>query len=214
MLRNRLASTLLAGAVMVAAAVSASAQDSAVAKPVAKPAAAKTTAKKKGAIQAVMDREASPAGPFAHLSFTQRDSVIEHTRSLLGVKYKWAGLNPAKGLDCSGIVKYVFAKLGVELPHRAAELAKLGDPVVKDTAAMQPGDLLVFGKPGKRISHVGIYVGDGKMIHASSSSHHVVETEVVKYRPAGGLQWKGVRRIVGLDSTAIIEDPEPIPPQH
>ena len=98
----------------------------------------------------------------------QRDSIIEHTRSLLGVRYKWAGLNPAKGLDCSGIVKYVFAKLGVELPHRAAELAKLGDSIEKDTAAMQPGDLLVFGK-GKRISHVGIYVGDGMMIHASSS---------------------------------------------
>ena len=209
MLRTRLASTLLAGFVMFAAAVPASAQQAAAAKP-----AAKTPVKKKGAVQAVMEREASPAGPFAHLSFTQRDSIIEHTRSLLGVKYKWAGLNPAKGLDCSGIVKYVFAKLGVELPHRAAELAKLGDPIVKDTAAMQPGDLLVFGKPGKRISHVGIYVGDGKMIHASSSSNHVVEAEVVKYRPAGGLQWRGVRRIVGLDSTAIENDPEPSPTKH
>lgn len=162
----------------------------------------------KKAVQAVTEREANPAGPFAILTSMQRDSIIDHTRSLLGVKYKWAGLNPAKGLDCSGIVKYVFAKLGVELPHRAAELAKMGDPILRDTAAMQPGDLLVFGK-GKRISHVGIYVGDGKMIHASSSSHHVVETEVVKYRPAGGLQWKGVRRIVALDTTAIENDPEP-----
>jgi cell wall-associated NlpC family hydrolase len=169
-------------------------------------------ARKKGAVQAVTEREANPAGPFARLSSMQRDSIIEHTRNLLGVKYKWAGLNPAKGLDCSGIVKYVFAKLGVELPHRAAELAKMGDPITKDTAAMQPGDLLVFGKAGKRISHVGIYVGDGKMIHASSSSHHVVETEVVKYRPAGGLQWKGVRRIVALDSATIENEPEPLPP--
>jgi cell wall-associated NlpC family hydrolase len=166
---------------------------------------------KKGAVQAVTEREANPAGPFARLSSMQRDSIIEHTRNLLGVKYKWAGLNPAKGLDCSGIVKYVFAKLGVELPHRAAELAKMGDPITKDTAAMQPGDLLVFGKAGKRISHVGIYIGDGKMIHASSSSHHVVETEVVKYRPAGGLQWKGVRRIVALDSATIENEPEPLP---
>jgi cell wall-associated NlpC family hydrolase len=163
------------------------------------------------AVKAVTTRQANPAGPFARLTSTQRDSIIDHTRSLLGVKYKWAGLNPAKGLDCSGIVKYVFAKLGVELPHRAAELAKLGDPITKDTAAMQPGDLLVFGK-GKRISHVGIYVGEGMMIHASSTSHHVVETPVVKYRPAGGLQWKGVRRIVSLDSLAIENDPEPIPP--
>jgi len=77
----------------------------------------------------------------------------------------------------------------------------------------QPGDLLVFGK-GKRISHVGIYVGDGMMIHASSTSHHVVETPVVKYRPAGGLQWRGVRRIVAIDTTVIESTPDssiPIP---
>ncbi|MFI5245816.1 MAG: C40 family peptidase, partial [Gemmatimonadales bacterium] len=137
---------------------------------VAFPAAAQQVASKsprKGAIQAVTEREANPAGPFARLTSLQRDSIIEHTRNLLGVRYKWAGLNPAKGLDCSGIVKYVFAKLGIELPHRAAELAKLGGSIEKDTSAMQPGDLLVFGK-GKRISHVGIYVGDGMMIHASS----------------------------------------------
>ncbi len=184
--------TLLAGTLIFAVAIPASAQQSTPVK-----------ARKKGAVEAVTEREANPAGPFARLTSIQRDSIIDHTRSLLGVRYKWAGLNPAKGLDCSGIVKYVFAKLGIDLPHRAAELAKLGDPITKDTAAMQPGDLLVFGKIGKRISHVGIYVGDGKMIHASSSSHHVVETEVEKYRPAGGLQWKGVRRIVALDSTVL-----------
>lgn len=199
MIHSRL--TLLAGAILFAVAVPAAAQQKA---------SLKTS--KKGAVQAVTEREANPAGPFARLSSLQRDSIIEHTRSLLGVRYKWAGLNPAKGLDCSGIVKYVFAKLGVELPHRAAELAKMGDPITKDTAAMQPGDLLVFGKAGKRISHVGIYIGDGKMIHASSSSHHVVETEVVKYRPAGGLQWKGVRRIVALNSAAIENEPEPLQP--
>ena len=180
------------------------------AKPQAKSAVVHTPRVKR-AMEAVTEREANPAGPFAILTSVQRDSIIEHTRSLLGVKYKWAGLNPAKGLDCSGIVKYVFAKLGVDLPHHAATLAKMGDPIMKDTAAMQPGDLLVFGK-GKRISHVGIYVGGGMMIHASSTSHHVVETAVVKYRPPGGLQWKGVRRIVALDTTTVDNDPEPNPP--
>jgi cell wall-associated NlpC family hydrolase len=97
----------------------------------------------------------------------------------------------------------VFAKFGIELPHRAAELAKLGDAVTKDTSEMQPGDLLVFGKTGKRISHVGIYIGDGKMIHASSSSKAVVETSVNKYRPPGGLQWRGVRRVIALDTTVV-----------
>jgi cell wall-associated NlpC family hydrolase len=78
---------------------------------------------------------------------------------------------------------------------------------------MLPGDLLVFGK-GKRISHVGIYVGDGMMIQASSSAHHVVETPVNKYRPPGGLQWKGVRRIVALDTTVTESDPDPSPPSR
>ena len=202
--------TLLAGATFFAIAVPAAAQrDTAATKPQNASVAGKARAK--AAVKAVTERQANPAGPFARLTFMQRDSVIEHARNLLGVKYKWAGLNPAKGLDCSGIVKYVFAKLGVELPHRAAELAKLGDPVDKDTAVMQPGDLLVFGKAGMRISHVGIYAGEGMMIQASSNYRHVVETPVVKYRPAGGLQWKGVRRIVAIDST-MLESDEPQPP--
>src|ERR1035437_6211465 len=160
MIHSRL--TLLAGALLFAVAVPAAAQQKASLK-----------IPKKGAVQAVTEREANPAGPFARLSSLQRDSIIEPTRSLLGVKYKWAGLNPARGRDGGGSVKCVLARLGAELPHRAAELAKMGDPITKDTAAMQPGDLLVFGKAGKRISHVGIYIGDGKMIHASSNLHHV-----------------------------------------
>lgn len=159
-------------------------------------------------MKALSERAVNPKGPFARLSALQRDSIVEHTRSLLGTRYKWAGITPEKGLDCSGFVKYVFAKLGIELPHHAADLAKLGGSVTKDTAEMQPGDLLVFGK-GKRISHVGIYVGDGYMIHASSTSRRVVETPVEKYRAPGGLQWKGVRRVFALDSAATDGEPEP-----
>ena len=105
MLRSRL-TILLSGAILCAAAVPAVAQqDTAVRAP-----------KKKGVVQALTERQANPAGPFARLSFIQRDSIIEHTRNLLGVKYKWAGLNPVKGLDCSGIVKYVFAETGNRAP--------------------------------------------------------------------------------------------------
>jgi cell wall-associated NlpC family hydrolase len=212
MMRSRL--TMLVGATVFAVAVPAMAQqDTAIATVSGATTSTLTVAHKaapKRPVESVTERAANPTGPFAVLTSLQRDSIIEHARTLLGVKYKWAGLNPAKGLDCSGIVKYVFAKLGVDLPHHAATLAKMGDPIMKDTAAMLPGDLLVFGK-GKRISHVGIYVGDGMMIQASSSAHSVVETPVVKYRPAGGLQWKGVRRIVALDTTVSENDSEPNP---
>jgi len=154
----------------------------------------------KAPLRALSEREANPRGPFATLSTTQRDSIIGSTRELLGTRYKWAGITPEKGLDCSGFVKYVFAKLGIDLPHSAHELAKLGGLVQRDTSDMRPGDLMVFGK-GKRISHVGIYVGNGIMIHASSSNHKVVETAVAKYHPAKGLQWKGVRRVFSVDTT-------------
>ena len=164
--------------------------------------AGSAAAQKASPVKALTERAANPRGPFAKLNTTQRDSIIENASQLLGVKYKWGGTTPEKGIDCSGFVKYLFAKLGVELPHRAAELAKLGGSINKDTADMQPGDLLVFGK-GKRISHVGMYVGDGKMIHASSSNKRVVEATVMKYRAPGGLQWKGVRRVIALDSTTI-----------
>lgn len=182
---------------------------------IASPLAAQTSAPAKASrpllkapVEAIAARGANPRGPFAKLSAVQRDSIIEHTRSLLGTRYKWAGEKPEKGLDCSGFVKYVFAKLGVALPHSSRALARLGGAVTKDTAEMQPGDLLVFGR-GKRISHVAIYVGDGTMIHASSSFRRVVETPVERYRPPGGLQWKGVRRVIALDSAAAdLEQPE------
>ena len=172
--------------------------------------AAPAAAQGRAPVKALATRGSNPNGPFAKLNVPQRDSIIEHTRSLLGTRYKWAGVTPAKGLDCSGLVKYVFAKLGVVLPHHAADLAKLGDAVTKDTAEMRPGDLLVFGK-GKRISHVGIYVGEGNMIQASSSSHRVIESPVERYRRPGGLQWKGVRRVFALDSIATELDPGPSP---
>ena len=208
---------LILGAVALADAAPVVAQTagsvvSAVAKTTPTAAVRKSVARRpvKAPLEALAERGSNPNGPFAKLNVPQRDSIIEHTRELLGVRYRWAGLNPAKGLDCSGIVKYVFAKLGIELPHRAAELAKLGDAVTKDTSEMQLGDLLVFGK-GKRISHVAIYVGDGMMIHASSTSRRVVETPVVKYRPPGGLQWRGVRRVIALDTVATEGAAEPEP---
>jgi cell wall-associated NlpC family hydrolase len=199
---TRLRTPLLIGVLACAAALPAAAQSSSKGK-----APARKIASAKSPLQAIAEREVNAAGPFARISASQRDSISDSARELLGTRYKWAGITPEKGLDCSGFVKYVFAKLGIDLPHHAAELAKLGGSISKDTSAMKPGDLLVFGK-GKRISHVGIYIGDGKMIHASSSNKSVVETPVVKYRPAGGLQWKGVRRVVAVDSSGGVNLPE------
>ena len=160
-------------------------------------------------VEAIEARGANPRGPFARISTVQRDSIIENSRSLLGIKYKWAGATPERGVDCSGLVQYVFAKLGIDLPHHAADLAKLGETVAHDTSAMQPGDLLVFSKKtSKRISHVGIYVGDGMMVHASSGNKAVVETPIVEYN---GLRLRGVRRVVAVDSASVLDPEHPQP---
>lgn len=158
------------------------------------------TAVRRAPLEAIEARGANPAGPFARLTEGQRDSVVENTRALLGIRYTWAGATPERGVDCSGLVRYVFARLGIDLPHSSAQLARIGEPVGRDTSNMRPGDLLVFSKPkSKRISHVGIYVGDGMMVHASSSSKEVVETPIVEYR---GLTLRGVRRVFAVDSAS------------
>lgn len=155
---------------------------------------------RKAPLEAIEARGANPAGPFARLNEVQRDSIVENLRSMLGVRYKWAGEKPERGLDCSGLVRYVFARLGIDLPHSSQQLARLGAAVGRDTSEMRPGDLLVFSKKqSKRISHVGIYVGDGMMIHASSTSKQVVETPIVEYK---GLLLRSVRRVFAVDTAA------------
>jgi cell wall-associated NlpC family hydrolase len=77
----------------------------------------------------------------------------------LGVPYQWGGGTPA-GFDCSGLVSYVFAQLGVELPHYAAAQYGYGAPVSRDQ--LQPGDLVFFDN----LNHVGIYIGGDEFVDA------------------------------------------------
>jgi cell wall-associated NlpC family hydrolase len=78
----------------------------------------------------------------------------------LGVPYVWGGASPATGFDCSGFVMFVYAQLGVSLPHNAAAQFGYGTPVSRDQLA--PGDLVFFDGLG----HVGIYIGGGEFVHA------------------------------------------------
>jgi cell wall-associated NlpC family hydrolase len=77
----------------------------------------------------------------------------------LGIPYAWGGASPA-GFDCSGLVMYVYAQLGILLPHYAAAQYGFGSPVSRDQ--LQPGDLVFFDG----LSHVGIYIGGGQLVHA------------------------------------------------
>jgi cell wall-associated NlpC family hydrolase len=90
----------------------------------------------------------------------QREKVVMIAKQYLGTRYVWGGAAPG-GFDCSGLTLYVYAQLGVELPHHAASQYELGTYV--DTDQLLPGDLVFFGVPR---NHVGIYVGDGEMLDA------------------------------------------------
>jgi peptidoglycan DL-endopeptidase CwlO len=102
----------------------------------------------------------------------------------LGVPYLWGGASPA-GFDCSGLVMYVYAQLGISLPHYAAAQYNFGTPVAGDQ--LQPGDLVFFDG----LNHVGIYIGGGEMIHAPHTG------DVVKISPLGdfGNGYVGARRL-------------------
>lgn len=90
----------------------------------------------------------------------------------VGVPYRWGGSTP-NGFDCSGFTKYVFAKNGVAIPRTSREQARAGDGVSLDFGEMRPGDILLFAEPGEAVSHVAIYVGSGRIIHASSAMGEV-----------------------------------------
>lgn len=91
--------------------------------------------------------------------------ILMYTLGLLDVDYRFGGNNPAAGLDCSGMVDYIYQNaVGVKLPHNAAQIAELARPV--PTEQLRVGDLVFFNTLGRPFSHMGIYIGDGKFVHA------------------------------------------------
>jgi cell wall-associated NlpC family hydrolase len=100
-------------------------------------------------------------------------SVIQHALALLGTPYRWGGTG-TDGFDCSGLVGYVFrSALGIELPRVSRDMATSGQ-LISDRSKLSPGDLVFFGTHhGKRVDHVGIYVGDGRFLHAPRTGRDV-----------------------------------------
>ncbi len=138
--------------------------------------------------------------PFQRLSASIheiRDSIVALSRAQLGVKYKRGAASPTKGFDCSGLVKYVMAQFGAELPRTSREQALVGKKIERDIASLKPGDLLTFGH-GKRISHIGIYIGDGRYVHAPTPGSRVKIETLANTRASW---WKGARRVFAFDDS-------------
>jgi len=103
-----------------------------------------------------------------------RQQVVEYGKKFLGTRYTYGGNTPAQGFDCSGFVKYVFTNFNINLNRVAADQAKQGTFVSKDS--LLPGDLVFFDTNGGHnyINHVGIYIGGGNFIHCSSGTNRGV----------------------------------------
>jgi cell wall-associated NlpC family hydrolase len=98
-------------------------------------------------------------------------TVLQRAFTLLGTPYRWGGTSPEGGFDCSGLVGYVFRTIGIDLPRVSRSMAQEGTAVA-DRTALAEGDLVFFGKRG-RVDHVGIYIGEGKFLHAPRTGRDV-----------------------------------------
>lgn len=144
--------------------------------------------------------------PFGAAAASLRDSLVALARAQLGRRYVLGGTDPNRGFDCSGLIRYIASALSVDVPRTAAQQERFGEAVPKDTTQLRPGDLITFGR-GKRASHVGIYIGNGRFIHASSAAGRVIESPLVR-PPARRIKpWRGVRRIFATGDSAAVKPP-------
>jgi cell wall-associated NlpC family hydrolase len=94
-----------------------------------------------------------------------RNEIVTRAHSFLGLPYRWGGYSPERGFDCSGLTMAVYDLVGLHLPRTSVDQFRSGAPVSREN--LDRGDLVFFlGKNRNRISHVGIYTGDGNFIHA------------------------------------------------
>jgi len=127
-----------------------------------------------------------------HVSDGSGDDLIPYAKSLIGTPYHYGGDSPRTGFDCSGFVRHVFHHTrGMELPHNALGISRLGQRIKANE--MRPGDLVFYSTQGSAFSHVGIYLGDARFIHAPSSGKKVeiVDMSLDYWRE----HYNGARRI-------------------
>ena len=119
---------------------------------------------KRGLLSSVMNSTSNVA--------SKAGDLVMNALGLIGVRYRFGGNSPESGLDCSGFVRYVFNDtFGFVLPRRSVEISKVGTTVAVNE--LRPGDLVFFNTMRHTFSHVGIYIGDNKFVHAPSTGSKI-----------------------------------------
>jgi hypothetical protein len=154
-----------------------------------------------GAIQPVVESPLSSPGPADGAEgrpVRLRELVIATATDAMGRPYVWGGTGAdGGGFDCSGLIQHAYGQHGITLPRTSAEQAKAGNAVSKKFDSLVPGDLLTFSNRGGPVSHVGLYVGEGRFIHSASRG---VQISILSGEDPYGRwwfkRWVGVRRII------------------
>ena len=165
------------------------------------PAFAQSAEQEPNAPVAISNRFSSVANQLATTVSTTvvggTEALIDNAMQLIGVRYRWGGNTPQSGLDCSGFVRYVFNDtFGFLLPRKSAQMSKVGLEIGKDE--LRPGDLVFFNTMRHAFSHVGIYVGDNKFIHAPSRGKSIRVDDMTKVY--WEKRYNGARRMEGFDA--------------
>ena len=111
-----------------------------------------------------------------------KENIVENAKQHLGERYVWGGTKP-NAFDCSGYTKYLYEEEGIEIPRTAYQQSQVGEYVPKDE--LEKGDLLFFLTDKKRhipVTHVGLYIGDDKFIHAASKKDGIIISSLSKSR--------------------------------
>jgi len=150
-----------------------------------------TTAPETDEVRDELGRAGVPADRVTLLS-----GVVQTALDVMGMPYRW-GDEGEEGFDCSGLIQYAFGRHGITLPRRSADQAREGSGVARDLEALRAGDVLTFATTGQSVSHVGLYIGNGKFIHSATGG---VQISLLSPDDVSGRwwyrRWIGTRRLV------------------
>ena len=133
-----------------------------------------------------------PARPVQGATSAKAAAALQRALSYLGLPYLWGGSSPSTGFDCSGLTWFVFKEQGITLPRVAADQARVGTPI-RTIEELLPGDAVFFADSSGYIHHMGLYMGDGKMVHSPRTGDVVkisdITTGYYRRQFAGGRRY-------------------------